>query len=72
MADCEVLSMCPFFNDKMAQMPAMADILKKQYCRNNFSGCARYIVRSKLGKEKVPADLYPNESAKVNGILNKK
>jgi hypothetical protein len=70
MADCECIGGCPFFNDKMANMPTMANILKSQYCKSNFSGCARYMIRQKFGKEKVPADLFPNqlEVAKKLGV----
>ena len=69
MAECECLTACPFFNDKMANMPAMADLLKKKYCHDKFIECSRYIVRQKLGKEKVPADLFPNQNDRVKKLL---
>jgi hypothetical protein len=69
MADCECLSGCPFFNDKMANMPAMANSYKRKYCRGNFEKCARYMVFKTLGKPKVPADLYPNQQEKAQQII---
>jgi hypothetical protein len=29
MADCEWLEICPFFNDKLKNMPAASDTMKK-------------------------------------------
>jgi len=69
MADCELIAACPFFNDKMADMPSMAALLKKQYCNGQPSNCARYQVRQKLGKEKVPADLFPNQNDRVRQLM---
>ena len=69
MADCECLPGCPFFNDKMAGMPAMAEMMKKQYCRSGFENCARYTVREKAGKDKVPADLFPNQIDRARQII---
>jgi hypothetical protein len=69
MAECECLGKCPFFNDRMANRPATAQILKNQYCLGDNKGCARYQVRKALGPELVPADLLPAQSDKVMGIL---
>jgi hypothetical protein len=44
MADCECLPACPFFNDNMAGMPAMAEMMKKKYCRSQFETCARKLI----------------------------
>ena len=33
MADCEKLKKCPFFSDQMANMPSVADLMKRTYCR---------------------------------------
>jgi len=69
MAECVCLPGCPFFNDKMQNMPALAGIMKKRYCMDDFDSCARYMVFTKLGKEKVPMDLYPNQVERANEIL---
>ena len=69
MADCQCIPGCLFFNDRMADMPAMANSMKKRYCQGDNSACARYMVFSALGKEKVPADLYPSNVGKAKAIL---
>ncbi len=61
MADCPRLVKCIFFNDRMAQMPSMADIFKQGYCRSDFERCARFVVAARLGPENVPGNLYPND-----------
>jgi uncharacterized membrane protein YkvA (DUF1232 family) len=71
MAECECLPRCPFFNDKMTNMPIMADMTKKAYCMQDPSQCARYIVAAKLGREAVPADLFPNQCDRAGRILEK-
>ena len=69
MADCESLSACPFFNDKMANMPAMANSYKKRFCHNDYATCGRYMVSKALGKAKVPADMYPNQDERARKII---
>lgn len=70
MADCECLHKCPFFNDKMAGMPAMATIMKKRYCQGDSSDCARHIIFSTLGATSVPADLYPSQADRARQIIS--
>ncbi|MBN2694938.1 hypothetical protein JXR93_09770 [bacterium] len=69
MADCECLPKCPFFNDKMSNMPSMANLMKKKYCQGDKSECARYLIASKLGRDKVPSDLFPNQLERAFEIL---
>lgn len=69
MADCVCLSGCIFFNDKMQNMPSMAHIYKDRYCRGDNTECARYMVFKALGRENVPADLYPNDVARARDII---
>jgi len=71
MAKCECLPKCPFFNDKMADKPAMANLLKETYCLGDNSKCARHQVFLSAGGENVPADLYPSQNYRVEEILNK-
>ncbi len=70
MADCECLERCPFFNDKMENMPAISNVYKKKYCRADFNNCARYKVFKTLGKAKVPFDLFPNQIDRVDRIID--
>ena len=69
MSECECLSKCPFFNDKMANMDAMAEDTKNRYCRSDYEHCARYMVFKLLGRENVPTDLYPLQKSKARQIL---
>ena len=69
MSDCECLPKCVFFHDQMADMPATAESMKRRFCRGDSSGCARHMVFAGAGKEKVPADLYPNNVNRAQLIL---
>ena len=68
MADCSRLLKCAFFNDRMADMPASAEIYKKNYCKSEFDKCARFRVAAKLGPEKVPSDLFPNQKERADQL----
>lgn len=67
---CELLETCIFFNDKMSFMPKTAEMLKQKYCKDAHHSCARYMVFSALGRPKVPADLYPDETEKARRIIS--
>ena len=69
MSDCECLTKCPFFNDMMLGMPNIAEKMKNQFCLNNNTECARYMVFKVLGREKVPSDLFPVQVYRVEDIL---
>jgi hypothetical protein len=69
MADCECLAKCPFFHDRMANMPSMADIYKQRYCKEDNFLCARYRVFKALGRESVPSDMFPNELDRANDMV---
>jgi hypothetical protein len=69
MAECECLPRCPFFNDRMAELPAISQLLKKRYCLGDRMDCARHMVFARVGSEKVPADLYPTQVERVPQIL---
>lgn len=70
MADCEKLAKCPFFNDKMADMPSMAAVYKQNYCKGDFSKCARFMVSKALGLDRVPSTLFPNQIEKAQALIN--
>jgi hypothetical protein len=63
------LAGCPFFNDKMSGSAATAALLKQKYCHGDKNTCARYSVLMALGKEKVPADLYPHQTERLPALL---
>lgn len=72
MVECELLSSCIFLNDKMADMPTTAEIMKNRLCRGNKLECARYMVSQQLGRAKVPLDLYPNDIEGAKLIISSK
>ena len=72
MADCEILNTCPFFNDQMSEMPAMSNIIKKRYCRGSNTLCARHMVFRVIGRDQIPADLYPSQVERADKILGRK
>ncbi len=74
---CPNLERCPFFHDRLKNMPATAELLKNEYCLGHgkhYTECARYKVASTLGKEFVPPDLFPNQEERALEIIeaNKK
>lgn len=70
MAECENLAGCPFFNDRMANMPITAEMIKRKLCRGDNTDCARYMVSKAVGKEHVPANLIPNQVDRAEEIIN--
>ncbi len=69
MAECELLSKCPFFNEKMTDLPATTARMKKRLCLTDNSQCARYMIFKALGRDKVPADLFPHQVNRALEIL---
>lgn len=70
MAKCECLGTCPFFNDRMENMPGLSNMYKRSYCEGDFAGCARYMVFKAMGKPSVPPDLFPNEQDRARKMIN--
>ncbi len=68
--DCLCLEKCPFFNDRMKNMPSMSEVLKQQFCKGDQSACARYMVFEALGREAVPPNLFPDETDRARAILD--
>ena len=71
MADCECLEGCPFFNDRMQNMPGLSGIYKKNYCKGDYQKCARYMVFKSLGKAAVPLDMFPNQKEEAESLIQK-
>jgi hypothetical protein len=70
MADCPLLASCAFYNDKMADKPALIDMFKRRFCIDNNTSCARWKVATTIGREAVPVDLYPNQENRAMEIIN--
>jgi hypothetical protein len=69
MPDCPNLAKCPFFNDKLANKPATAEMMKKSFCKGDHVACARWIVCQKLGGPQVPGDLFPSMADRAKAII---
>jgi hypothetical protein len=69
MSECICLPKCLFFNDKMANMPVMAEHMKQRFCLGNNNECARYKVFTTLGRDKVPENLFPNNYDRALEII---
>ncbi len=69
MPECEKLERCPFFHDKLAGMPAVADLMKQQFCLTDKSDCARYLLSS--AGYPVPCDLFPNDKERALSVLKR-
>jgi hypothetical protein len=70
--DCPKLSGCPFFSNKLTQMPATAELTKKHYCLGDYESCARFRVVKALSSAAVPDDLYPNQIERAEEIIAKR
>jgi hypothetical protein len=69
MVECECLPACPFFNEKMADMPVTANRMKKRFCLTDNSECARHMVFAALGRDSVPIDLFPHNAERARQIM---
>lgn len=69
MASCELLQGCPFFGNRMKVTDGLGALYKQRYCLGDYATCARYMVSTRLGRPAVPADLYPNMTARAQDIL---
>jgi hypothetical protein len=56
---------CRFFEDNLRNMPKVAEVFRRDYCGNQFSECARFIVAKALGNREVPSAMFPNEKEKA-------
>ncbi|MCK8817676.1 hypothetical protein MWH28_09925 [Natroniella sulfidigena] len=69
MADCEHITNCAFFNDKMDEKAGLASLYKKRYCQGDNSNCARYLVSKTVGSQCLPSGLFPNQHQKAEKII---
>ena len=64
MAVCDIFESCPFAQGKLPDRPDRESLIEG-YCNSNNLHCARYMVYSSAGADKVPDDLYPDEKDKA-------
>jgi hypothetical protein len=66
---CEMFDGCPFYNMRLPIESGLGQLYKKNYCEGDKTLCARYKIVSAIGKECVPADLYPNMRERADIII---
>ena len=66
---CAYLKSCNFYTDNLVSMPVVAELMKRRFCEDDYSQCARYQIRVKLGADNVPADLFPNHMEEAEKLL---
>ena len=69
MNNCPLIETCVFFNDRMQNMPASAEMMKDNFCRDNYTSRARHTVFSAVGREKVTTDLFPRDASYAEKII---
>jgi len=69
MHDCDRLSDCPFFSDRLANMPGTSEVIKRKYCRGAYETCARRMVARSGGMQAVPADLFPDQRDQLAALV---
>lgn len=72
MSHCELLEICKFFHDKMTKLSVAAELMKKIYCSQNHSKCARYKVATALGFSEIPLDLYPGDNLRADILIQQR
>ena len=74
MSNCELLAVCPFFNDASDDMSEMAEMRKEQYCKGDYTWCGRYLVfkalQRELEREREVSELFRTEEdgVKATGV----
>ncbi len=66
---CDLLGICTYFRDRMADLPAMAGLMRRKFCEGHPARCARHMVFVSLGIEKVPRDLDPYNVERAEAII---
>ena len=57
-----------FYNDRWIHAER-GSVARDQFCRGEFSECARFQVAAKLGGTAVPKDLFPNDHGRSSRLL---
>lgn len=66
---CELLGSCTYFRDKMADLPAMAGLMRRKFCEGACNLCARHMVYVALGISRVPRDLDPYNTERAESMI---
>jgi hypothetical protein len=57
---CKLYKNCQFYRRGFAAMPSTSKFLRKNYCLGDSSDCARFLIATNIGMEKVPDYICPN------------
>ncbi|MFA5423966.1 MAG: hypothetical protein WC374_08930 [Phycisphaerae bacterium] len=72
MPDCECLGSCPYFENGVAkEIDVIAQVRQQEYCKADFSKCARYMVFKAIGEGNVPRDLLPFQVDRAKELIKK-
>lgn len=66
---CERFGSCDFIRSYTLQLPRMAEVLSRRYCKGNWRACARHMVAESLGAASVPGDLFPTSHERATRII---
>ncbi len=70
MPKCENFEKCPFFNGRLAQYsPQTIAGMKRIYCENLFTDCARFQIYTRVGGKFVPRNMTPAEHERAAEII---
>jgi hypothetical protein len=69
MANCERTGQCAFYREELATMPMIAGIYKDYYCRGDNSECAIRMLATAIGEQKLPPDLFPNQTVRARKLI---
>lgn len=71
MQKCDLIDSCPFFNSQLKGEKEQIKSLKVKYCLRNNLNCARYMIFMALGRESMPAGLFPNQKDKAYEVISR-
>ncbi len=68
-ATCSLYETCLLFEGIFKNQPERSTYVKTSYCCDDYKHCARYLVSQKLGEEKVPESLLPQDIFDATKIM---
>ena len=68
---CDYNLVCPFYRRRVPIHDVMYQTYVARYCETQGAACAIQQVMKGSNFLKVPADLYPNQTFRVEGVLRK-
>jgi hypothetical protein len=69
MEECKLVDLCDIFDKGRYLKTEDEEMMRSQYCRADYTSCARYLILLALGIENCPKDLLPDQIARIEKIL---